>query len=71
MNNEENVNQNDARAILDGSSGKHKICLLSIIGEVEGHENLSGNTKTTKYDQILPSWRSWKMTTAWKAFWYC
>ena len=54
MNNEENVNQNDARAILDGSSGKHKICLLSIIGEVEGHENLSGNTKTTKYDQILP-----------------
>ena len=54
MNNEENVNQNDARAILDGSNGKHKICLLSIIGEVEGHENLSGNTKTTKYDQILP-----------------
>ena len=41
MNNEENVNQNDARAILDGSNGKHKICLLSIIGEVEGHENLS------------------------------
>ena len=54
MNNEENVNQNDARAILDGSSGKHKICLLSIIGEVEGHENLSGNTKTTTNDQILP-----------------
>lgn len=21
---------------------------------MEGHENLSGNTKTTKYDQILP-----------------
>ena len=54
MNNEENANQNDARASLDGSSGKHKICLLSIIGEVEGHESLSGNTKTTKYDQILP-----------------
>ena len=53
MNNEENVNQNDARAILDGSNGKHKICLLSIIGEVEGHVNLSGNTKTNKYDQLL------------------
>ena len=54
MTNEENANLNYAQAILDGSSGKHKIYLLSIIGEVEGHENLSGNTKTTKYDQILP-----------------
>ena len=33
---------------------KRKIHLLSIIGEVEGHENLSGNSKTTKYDHILP-----------------
>lgn len=39
---------------LDGNSGKHQIRLLSIIGEVEGHENLSGNTKTTKYDHVLP-----------------
>ena len=54
MNNEENVNQNDARAILDGSNGKHKICLLSIIGEVEGHESAPSHSKTTKYDQILP-----------------
>ena len=71
MNNEENVNQNDARAILDGSNGKHKICLLSIIGEVEGHENLSGNTKPPNMTKSCQSWRSWKMTTAWKAFWYC
>ena len=69
MNNEENVNQNDARAILDGSSGKHKICLLSIIGEVEGHENLSG--KPPSMTRSCQSWRSWKMTIAWKAFWYC
>lgn len=33
---------------------KHNIHLLSIIGEVEGHENLSGNSKTTKYEHILP-----------------
>lgn len=39
---------------LDGNHGKHRIQLLSIIGEVEGHENLSGNTKTTKYDHVLP-----------------
>lgn len=33
---------------------KHAIHLLSIIGEIEGHENLSGNSKTTKYEHILP-----------------
>lgn len=33
--------------------GAH-IHLISIIGEIEGHENLSGNTKTTKYEHILP-----------------
>lgn len=30
------------------------IHLLTIIGEVEGHENASGNSKTTKYDHLLP-----------------
>lgn len=30
------------------------IHLISIIGEIEGHENLSGNSKTTKYEHILP-----------------
>ena len=32
----------------------HKIHLLNIIGEIEGHETVSGNTKATKYDHILP-----------------
>lgn len=32
----------------------HKIYLLSIIGEVEGHESLPANTKTTKYEHVLP-----------------
>lgn len=39
---------------LEGNSRERKIHLLSIIGEVEGHENLSGNTKATKYDHVLP-----------------
>lgn len=39
---------------LEQNQGKKKIHLLSIIGEVEGHENLSGNTKATKYDHVLP-----------------
>ena len=36
------------------NDGQCTICLLSIIGEVEGHECLSPNTKTTKYEHILP-----------------
>lgn len=39
---------------LDENSKKRRIQLLSIIGEVEGHENLSGNAKATKYDHVLP-----------------
>jgi ATP-dependent protease ClpP protease subunit len=39
---------------LENNQGKRKIHLLSIIGEVEGHENLSGNAKATKYDHVLP-----------------
>lgn len=32
----------------------HRIYLLSIIGEIEGHECLPSNSKTTKYEHILP-----------------
>jgi len=39
---------------LDDNEGKHKIHLLTIIGEIEGHENLSSNSKATKYDHVLP-----------------
>lgn len=30
------------------------IHLVTIIGEIEGHDNLGNNTKTTKYEHILP-----------------
>lgn len=39
---------------LDRNKGGRRIHLITIIGEVEGHENLSGSSKTTKYDHILP-----------------
>ena len=39
---------------LEENGGKKRIHLLSIIGEVEGHENAPGNSKTTKYDHVLP-----------------
>ena len=43
------------QATLDESGKLGKIQLISIIGEIEGHENLSNNSKTTKYEHILPS----------------
>lgn len=41
-------------ADLDGSRSSHRIKLLTIIGEIEGHEAASGNTKATKYEHLLP-----------------
>lgn len=39
---------------LEENEKRRRIHLLTIIGEVEGHENASGSTKTTKYDHLLP-----------------
>lgn len=39
---------------LDENKKKHRIKLLTIIGEIEGHEAVSGNTKATKYEHLLP-----------------
>ena len=43
------------QAELNENGKMEDIHLISIIGEIEGHENLSNNSKTTKYDHILPS----------------
>ena len=43
------------QATLDENAKMENIHLISIIGEIEGHENLSNNSKTTKYEHILPS----------------
>lgn len=50
---EERIKETGQVLLEDGRKGAH-IHLISIIGEIEGHENLSGNTKTTKYEHILP-----------------
>lgn len=39
---------------LNEGKDKHKIKLLTIIGEIEGHEAVSGNAKATKYEHLLP-----------------
>ncbi len=46
--------QEFGQIVLDENSKKHKIHLLCIIGEIEGHEVLGNNTKTTKYEHVLP-----------------
>lgn len=40
--------------VLDSNSRKHKVELLTIIGEVEGHESAPSHSKTTKYEHVLP-----------------
>lgn len=39
---------------LDKNGKSHTIHLISVIGEVEGHDNLGSNSKTTKYEHVLP-----------------
>ena len=39
---------------LDHNNNHKNIFLLSIIGEIEGHENVASGTKATKYEHILP-----------------
>lgn len=39
---------------LERNENQRKIHLLSIIGEIEGHEVLPEHNKTTKYEHVLP-----------------
>jgi len=62
MNNNENKNEQNNKKdeskvnqpVINNKATGHKIHLLTIIGEVEGHENLPSNNKSTKYEDILP-----------------
>lgn len=40
---------------LENTRQGSKIHILSIIGEIEGHELLSSGSKTTKYEHVIPS----------------
>ena len=53
--NEENTEIREMGTLdLGNGHSKHGIQLLTIIGEIEGHEAVSGNTKATKYEHLLP-----------------
>ena len=46
--------EEEGKVMLDKNPANHKIQLLSIIGEIEGHDVLGNNVKSTKYEHILP-----------------
>ncbi len=50
---EEQIKEN-GQTLLDKNEKDYKIHLLSIIGEIEGHQILGSDTKTTKYEHVLP-----------------
>lgn len=54
---EESQNQQieeTGQVTLDNNEDKCHIHLLTIIGEVEGHESAANQSKTTKYEHVLP-----------------
>lgn len=44
----------DGQAFLNENKENKKIYLMTIIGEIEGHDVLGNNSKTTKYEHIIP-----------------
>ena len=42
------------QAILEQNEEKKKFYLMTIIGEIEGHDVLGGSSKATKYEHIIP-----------------
>ncbi len=55
-NSKENIKNEEIKEFgaVTAFSGKHKIYCLTIIGEIEGHSVLSEQSKTTKYEHIIP-----------------
>lgn len=49
-----NLIRENGQFTLSGNPFHHRIHLLNIIGEIEGHECLPSNSKTTKYEHVLP-----------------
>ena len=63
-NNEQTDEENEEQAvtcqvsdngIFASENAKHNIHCLNVIGQIEGHYLLSSQTKTTKYEHVLPA----------------
>ena len=48
------INQIEELGSVEAGDGKHKIYCLTIIGEIEGHNVLPEQSKTTKYEHVIP-----------------
>lgn len=46
--------EKESQVTLEENGKNHKIHLITIIGEIEGHENAGNQTKVTKYELLLP-----------------
>ena len=46
--------EKESQVTLEENAKNHKIHLITIIGEIEGHENAGNQTKVTKYELLLP-----------------
>lgn len=49
----EDIKEN-GQALLDKNTDGKKVFLMTIIGEIEGHELLGNSSKATKYEHIIP-----------------
>lgn len=56
---------------MDRNPQQHNIQLLSIIGEVEGHECLASTAKTTKYEHVLPKLAALEDDSETDGLWCC
>ncbi|MCD8379393.1 MAG: ATP-dependent Clp protease proteolytic subunit [Lachnospiraceae bacterium] len=52
--NQQDSIRESGQLLLDENARKNEIYLVTVIGEVEGHDVLGNNAKTTKYEHILP-----------------
>lgn len=51
---DETIEQIKEMGSVSAFEGKHKIHCLTVIGEIEGHSVLSEQSKTTKYEHVIP-----------------
>ena len=50
---DENI-EKESQVTLEENRENHRIHLITIIGEIEGHENAGSQSKVTKYELLLP-----------------
>ena len=51
---QENIEEIKELGTITSFSGKHKIYCLTVIGEIEGHNVLPEQSKSTKYEHVIP-----------------